>query len=186
MDELLDWEEPDLKKAERLLKVEAGQSEVRWVMFSPDPDQSGCEELCSWALTPDRGLNTCKIEESLHWESYSSINGSPWICHWPGSPWDDRSCDKPFPHGSDCRKHKSVECRTWWLNCRTDNCCVGISLFFNYYSGQLFGATDFKLIHNHGASALNIDMNILSNFHKLYSSESVNQSLKNIRFENCL
>ena len=47
MDELLDWEEPDLKKADRLLKMEAGQSEVRWVRFSPDPDQSGCEELCS-------------------------------------------------------------------------------------------------------------------------------------------
>ena len=58
VDELLDWEEPDLYKAERLLKMEAGQSEVKWVRLSPDPDQSGCEELCSGALTPDRGLNT--------------------------------------------------------------------------------------------------------------------------------
>ena len=45
--------------------MEAGQSEVRWVRLSPDPDQSGCEELCSGALTPDRGLNTLKDEASL-------------------------------------------------------------------------------------------------------------------------
>lgn len=73
-----------------------------------------------------------------------------------------------------------VKLQNGWLT------VVSESVYFSIISGQLVGATDFKLIHNHGASALNIDMNILSNFHKLYLSESVNQSLKNIRFENCL
>ena len=45
--------------------MQAGQSEVRWVRLSPDPDQSGCEELCSGALTTDRGLNTLTNEASL-------------------------------------------------------------------------------------------------------------------------